>query len=994
MDKRSFSVLVSPNKSSLLDHNSKKFKVTISPKKITQNVDEKNGNKLNLSHDINSELDGLCFDDDDFDEYFKNEIVSHENKLNLSNFSRCVVYNLEEAAQKFEKTLHLREKSTQETALCCLIGTWFDTSVQIGDVVSVCGVWNEDRKMFIVSSESGFIIVLPDTLVSGTTVVGSLFCARKSALAERFRPVILGDATAMNVGSMVHEIIQTVLRKNLTTLKEIRKTVDDYLKERDIIQLLYSSKMTMNGIYRELEPFITRIHEFMRQHIVCDMESEVNVKNQNQKPFTDRISEIQDIEENVWCPRLGLKGKIDVTVRVNPRNKFFNDFQKLMPLEIKTGKASFSMEHKGQLIIYQMMLQDLGSQIDSGLLLYIRDGIMTEIGATHSEKRGLIQMRNRLAHYLSVDLVTREKVVNLPEPISHHSACARCDYNTICCTLLKKQTNLNVTASNPLSTLKTKLTSHLTDDHVDYFLHWCHLITLEHNEAHKSIKLRHIWTKTPETRAAKGSALINLKITDLVQPHENDFIHHFRSSDANFEFTTSNFEVGEYLIVSTNKRACIAAGRVLKVETSVISLTLPRDLSLQYNKNLFHIDRYESQSQSVFNFSNVGVLLEDDKETNVNRLRKIIIDKQPASYTNNLPKIVMQKGEKILLQLNSVQRKAVLKALTCENYMLIKGLPGTGKTQTLVALIQLLMILKKSVLITSHTNSAVDNILLRLMDRGIKFMRLGSASRIHPLLRDFKESTIVAECKNVEELEKVYNEQQIVAVTCLGSSHALLSQRKFDYCLVDEATQIFQPTVIRPLISAEKFILVGDPMQLSPLVRSSEARSLGAHESLFERLDSSESTMILGLQYRMNRIITKLANNLTYNEQLKCGTEVVEKATMNVPKSQMLQQRLVNEKWLAKALSLHIDQSCSVINTGDVHQIAKDFAEEVNVEIKNEFADKSKIYVNYCEVAIVLHIVQLLIDCGVSGKAIGVIAPYRSQVEALKKIFVHHSTVE
>lgn len=112
-----------------------------------------------------------------------------------------------------------------------------------------------------------------------------------------------------------------------------------------------------------------------------------------------------------------------------------------------------------------------------------------------------------------------------------------------------------------------------------------------------------------------------------------------------------------------------------------------------------------------------------------------------------------------------------------------------------MALIQLLTIMKKSVLITSHTNSAVDNILLRLMDRGIKFMRLGSAVRIHPSLRDFRESALIAECKTVDDLEKVYSQQNIVAVTCLGSAHALLSQRKFDYCLVDEATQIFQPTV-------------------------------------------------------------------------------------------------------------------------------------------------------------------------------------------------------
>lgn len=52
----------------------------------------------------------------------------------------------------------------------------------------------------------------------------------------------------------------------------------------------------------------------------------------------------------------------------------------------------------------------------------------------------------------------------------------------------------------------------------------------------------------------------------------------------------------------------------------------------------------------------------------------------------------------------------------------------------------------------------------------------------------------------------------------------MLIQRKFDVCLVDEATQVMQCTTLRPLMSAEKFILVGDPEQLPPLIVSKEAR--------------------------------------------------------------------------------------------------------------------------------------------------------------------------
>jgi CRISPR/Cas system-associated exonuclease Cas4 (RecB family) len=43
-----------------------------------------------------------------------------------------------------------------------------------------------------------------------------------------------------------------------------------------------------------------------------------------------------------------------------------------MPLEVKTGRPSFSAEHKGQITLYAMMMSQLGREVDSGLLLYLR----------------------------------------------------------------------------------------------------------------------------------------------------------------------------------------------------------------------------------------------------------------------------------------------------------------------------------------------------------------------------------------------------------------------------------------------------------------------------------------------------------------------------------------------------------------------------------------------------------------------------------------------
>lgn len=121
--------------------------------------------------------------------------------------------------------------------------------------------------------------------------------------------------------------------------------------------------------------------------------------------------------------------------------------------------------------------------------------------------------------------------------------------------------------------------------------------------------------------------------------------------------------------------------------------------------------------------------------------------------------MISTSGKTILSELNPIQRSAVLKALTVNEYLLLKGLPGTGKTQTLTAIIRLYVMMGKTVLITSHTNSAVDNLLIRLMrsDPAMKFMRLGSLNRMRAELHEFSESRLTADCRTAEQMTEVYN---------------------------------------------------------------------------------------------------------------------------------------------------------------------------------------------------------------------------------------------
>lgn len=159
----------------------------------------------------------------------------------------------------------------------------------------------------------------------------------------------------------------------------------------------------------------------------------------------------------------------------------------------------------------------------------------------------------------------------------------------------------------------------------------------------------------------------------------------------------------------------------------------------------------------AFNFSSLALLLEPSE--NSAQLRRFIIDKEMPSFLtseNHLDSFIKSSG--LTFNLNLSQRSAIIKTLAADNYALIKGMPGTGKTSTVAALIRLLVLMGRSVLVTSHTHSAVDNLLLLLHKNKIDFLRLGSKSRVHPDLWEKCDEVVSQSCDSPEKLSKLYNQ--------------------------------------------------------------------------------------------------------------------------------------------------------------------------------------------------------------------------------------------
>lgn len=166
----------------------------------------------------------------------------------------------------------------------------------------------------------------------------------------------------MAIGSIVHELFQITLKRQLTEFAEIMSVCDEMLQSHQMMYTMYQTMMSPDEVRAEMKKFVQKIVEFVARYI-----TQVGAKIEKNN-FSGKIERIDDIEENIWIPRLGLKGKVDVSVRVKNGNNVTS-----MPLEIKTGKSSFSLEHRGQVMLYQMMMSEIEEKpIDSGLLLYLR----------------------------------------------------------------------------------------------------------------------------------------------------------------------------------------------------------------------------------------------------------------------------------------------------------------------------------------------------------------------------------------------------------------------------------------------------------------------------------------------------------------------------------------------------------------------------------------------------------------------------------------------
>lgn len=359
--------------------------------------------------------------------------------------------------------------------------------------------------------------------------------------------------------------------------------------------------------------------------------------------------------------------------------------------------------------------------------------------------------------------------------------------------------------------------------------------------------------------------------------------------------------------------------------------------------------------------------------------------------------------------LNESQQMAVDLALSAHDVAIIHGPPGTGKTTTVIELIVHAIARGDKVLACAPSNTAVDNLLERLVAAKQRVVRLGHPARVSEQLRpytldgqveDSDEMAIIRamyreadeiyrkmdrytrakpdrgarsemrrEAKRLQSDARLLERQTIsniidrANVICATTTfnEDLIGDRWFDLCVIDEACQSTEPGCWVPLIHCDKFVLAGDHQQLPPTVLSQEAARQGFSVSLLERMVEiygDKVTRLLSVQYRMNQQIMDFSSKQFYQGQLQSDESVREHRLCDLES--------VTENELTQTPLLFVDTA------------GANWDEELEPDGESKRNPK--------EAEFILNKARQLVESGVRPHEIAIIAPYAAQVRLLRQM--------
>lgn len=866
-----------------------------------------------------------------------------------------------------------------------------ELDIKASDIVHVIHTTPDSPRL--VSDTHNLLIWNPDTLVASTVVADQIDCPRKTVLSKRLSFPGLYSLPLLT-GTIVHEIFQICFLTTKYSAEYMRDLVEIEVQRRllDIYTLGDVVDDLKAKIYTHL-PYIQKWFDTYFKKTPAEIPT-----NHRQQKIRFSVAETLDIEERVWSPMFGIKRIADVTLKANLGSDH-SIGQFLLPMEIKTGQPYIL--HQAQAALYSLLFKDrYNVDITSFLLVYtLNEGSTTKNDISVSDLKSLVNLRNRISVYL------RPGNQELPD-LMRQQKCDRCFVQESCMTYNYLTEEGTAENSGLKEGVYDDLTSHLEgkQKYKDYLAYWDFLLSKEEEFISRFDK--ELWILTAKEREeGLGKSLGSLVISECqTNTHNDDYIYTFkRKGPQGGAFNASQISKFDKVIISDEAgHFALTQGFVRHIDAVSITIASRRQIiSTELKTDRFHRAGVLRASQNVTQENAEAILFRVDKDEmfygmgvaryNILNLflsegdhkrRLLIVDlREPTFSTSRQFQI-----DESAAHFNECQMRAFEKVSTTNDYSVILGMPGTGKTTVIAFLIKMLVAAKKTVLLTSYTNSAVDNILLKVKEYGIDFLRIGSSSRVHPSIREYTPGSEANKVESFSDFQKVYSKPYVIAATCLSVQDPAFSIRsQFDYCIVDEASQVSMPISLGPLALCDKFIMVGDHYQLPPLVSHPDAKvKTGLSQSLFQILATAhpDSVVELKYQYRMCEDIMLISNRLVYKNRLVCGTEAVANQVLEIPHKENLspcftKRHLGLFPWLEPVFK----EENKVVFFD--HDLLPGYERSVGENTTNP-----------TEVELVRQTVEALCKCGVEPAKIGVMTLYRSQLKVLNDTFKHIPDLE